>query len=84
MESNNKIKVKFDIPLDYVMGYLRYGHKEGIIELTKEELEELKKNPLDFVDKNDILSDLELVIDDYRAEDYGSPVEVNYEVIDGE
>lgn len=81
---NNKIAVKFDIPLDYVMGYLRYGHKEGTIELTKEELEELKKNPLDFVDKNDILSDLELVIDDYRAEDYGSPVKVNYEVIDGE
>lgn len=81
---NDKFAVKFDIPLDYVMGYLRYGHKEGIIELTKEELEELKKNPLDFVDKNDILSDLELVIDDYRAEDYGSPVEVNYEVIDGE
>lgn len=81
---NDKFMVKFDIPLDYVMGYLRYGHKEGIIKLTKEELEELKKNPLDFIDKNDILSDLELVIDDYRAEDYGSPVEVNYEVIDGE
>ena len=32
---NKKIKVKFNIPLDYVCGYIRYGHKEGILELTE-------------------------------------------------
>ena len=40
---NKKIKVKFNVPLDYVFGYLRYGHKEGILELTKEEFQRLKK-----------------------------------------
>ena len=81
MESNNKIKVKFDIPLDYVMGHLRYGHKESILELTEEEFEKLKKDPMDFIDEEDILSNLELIIDSYRIEDWGSPLEVNYEVI---
>ena len=81
MESNNKIKVKFNIPLDYVMGYLRYGHKEGILELTEEEFKRLKKDPMSFIDEEDILSNLELIIDSYRIEDWGSPLEVNYEVI---
>ncbi len=78
------MKVKFDIPLDYVMGHLRYGHKEGILELTGEEFERLKKDPMNFIDEEDILSNLELIIDDYRVDDYGPPVKVNYEVIDGE
>lgn len=81
MEFNNKIKVKFNIPLDYVMGYLRYGHKEGILEFTEEEFERLKKDPMNFIDEEDILSNLELIIDDYRIEDWGSPLEINYEVI---
>ena len=78
---NKKIKVKFNIPLDYVMGYLRYGHKEGILELTEEEFKRLKKDPMNFIDEEDILSNLELIVDDYRIEDWGSPLEVNYEVI---
>ena len=80
-ESNKKIKVKFNIPLDYIIGHLRYGHKEGILELTEEEFEKLKKDPINFIDEEDILSNLELIIDDYRIEDWGSPLEVNYEVI---
>lgn len=81
---NKKIKVKFNIPLDYIMGYLRYGHKEGILELTEEEFKRLKKDPMSFVDEEDILSNLELIVDDYRIEDWGSPLEVNYEVIKSE
>ena len=79
---NKKIKVKFNIPLDYVMGYLR--HKEGILELTEEEFKRLKKDPMNFIDEEDILSNLELIVDDYRIEDLGSPLEVNYEVIKSE
>ena len=75
------MKVKFNIPLDYVMGHLRYGHKEGILELTEEEFKRLKKDPMNFIDEEDILSNLELIVDDYRIEDWGSPLEVNYEVI---
>lgn len=78
------MKVKFNIPLDYVMGYLRYGHKEGILELTEEEFKRLEKDPMNFIDEEDILSNLELIIDDYRIEDWGSPLEVNYEVIKSE
>ena len=75
------MKIKFNIPLEYVMGYLRYGHKEGILELTEEEFERLKENPKDFIYEEDILSNLDLIIDDYRIEDWGDPVEINYEVI---
>lgn len=78
------MKVKFNIPLDYVMGYLRYGHKEGTIELTEDEFKRLEKNPMDFINEEDILSNLELIVDDYRIEDWGSPLEVNYEVIKSE
>ena len=34
-------KVKFNIPLEYVAGHLRYGHKEGTLELTEEEFKEV-------------------------------------------
>ena len=66
------------------MGHLRYGHKEGILELTEEEFKRLKKDPMNFIDEEDILSNLELIVDDYRIEDWGSPLEVNYEVIKSE
>lgn len=75
-------KVKFDIPLEYVIGYLRHGHKEGILELTEEEFKELQKDPLAFIYTQDILCDLDLIIDDYRVEDYGSPTDVHYKVIE--
>ena len=78
---NKIIKVKFNIPLDYVYGYIRYGHKEGILELTEEEFQRLEKDPINFLGQEDLLCDLDLVIDNYRIEDWGSPLEVNYEVI---
>lgn len=33
-------KIYIYAPLDYVAGYLRYGHKEGIVNLTNEEFEQ--------------------------------------------
>lgn len=78
---NKKIKVKFDVPLEYIFGYLRYGHKEGILELTEEEFQRLKKDSMKFLKEEDLLCDLDLVIDDYRIEDWGPPLEVNYEVV---
>lgn len=77
-----KKKVKFDIPLEYVMGYLRHGHKEGTLELTEEEFKELQEDPLNFIYNQDILCDLDLIIDDYRVEDYGSPIDIHYQVIE--
>lgn len=78
---NKKIKVKFNVPLEYVFGYLRYGHKEGILELTEEEFQRLKRDSMKFLDEEGILYDLDLIIDDYRIEDWGSPLKVNYEVV---
>lgn len=75
-------KVKFNIPLEYVMGYLRYGHKEGVLELTEEELGRLQENPKKFIYEEKILDKLDLIIDDYRVEDYGGIESINYEVID--
>ena len=79
---NKKIKVKFNVPLEYVFGYLRYGHKEGVVELTEEELQRLEKDSMKFLNEEDLLCDLDLIIDDYRIEDWGSPLEVKYEVVD--
>ena len=82
METNKYIKVKFNIPLEYITGHLRYAHKEGTVNLTEEEIEKLRENPMDFIYEEDILPQLEFVIDDYDIDDCGSPEEVNYEVID--
>ena len=81
METNKEIKVEFYIPLEYIYGYLRCGHKEGILYLTEEELKKLKEDPIKSVEEEEILHDLELVVDDYRIEDCGFPLEVKYEVI---
>lgn len=79
---NKKVKVKFDIPLEYVAGHLRYGHKEGILELTEEEFNRLKEDPEEFVYEEDILENLNLIIDDYSIDDCGGIESINYEVID--
>lgn len=75
-------KVKFDIPLEYVIGHLCYGHKEGVLELTEEEFKKLQEDPLAFIYTQDILYDLDLIIDDYEVDDYGGILKVNYEVVD--
>ena len=68
-----KFRVTQDV--DYVMGYLRYGHFEGIVEAdSEEELKEKLKDPY-------FHHDLELVVDDYRVEDYGDRGEYEWEEI---
>ena len=56
-------------PLDYVAGHLRYGHKEGTVNLTDEEFEQFKVNPKDFIYDNDV--ELDLFVDDWEVEDCG-------------
>ena len=69
-------KVQINALTDYVMGYLRYGHYEGLINLNDEEFKEFEKNPINFLSKNNF--DLNLVIDDYRIEDRGEICDVEY------
>ena len=56
------MKFKFKKELDYVVGHLRYGHIEGIVEADN--LEEAKKK-LEEYEKEDLLCDFgKVVIDD--------------------
>lgn len=62
-------KIYIYAPLDYVAGHLRYGHREGIVNLTDEEFEQFKVNPKDFIYDNDV--ELDLFVDDWEIDDCG-------------
>lgn len=53
--------------LDYVQGHLRYGHLEGQVELTDEELKKLREDP-NYAKELDLHTE----VDDYRIDDVGS------------
>jgi len=57
-------RYKVTIPVDYVMGHLRYGHLEGVIEADS--VEDIKN-----MDYDEIRDYLDLVVDDYEIDDYG-------------
>ena len=52
-------------PVDYVMGYLRYGHFEGEIEIPDDKI-----NDEEYI-ISAIRDEGELIIDDWHVEDYG-------------
>ena len=64
-------KILIDAPLEYVAGHLRYGHLEGVIEISDEEFEKFKENPIDFLYDNEYIDELDLLIDDWRVDDRG-------------
>lgn len=64
-------KILIDAPLEYVAGHLRYGHLEGVIEISDEEFEKFKESPIDFLYDNEYINELDLLIDDWRVEDRG-------------
>ena len=64
-------KILIDAPLEYVAGYLRYGHLEGVIEVPDEEFEKFKENPIDFLYDNEYIDELDLLIDDWEIDDRG-------------
>lgn len=61
--------------VDYVMGHLRYGHYEGTLELTEEEYEQFRANPVKFLNEYD--HDLDFILDDYEVDGIGSIEEVD-------
>lgn len=65
MEKMNK-KYFIMAPVDYIIGHLRYGHFEGVVELSDDELIKIKQNP-------NLLReyDLELLVDDWEIDGYG-------------
>ena len=74
---------KVCVPVDYIRGYLRYGHAEFSIEAesAEEAIKKLQKNKeiCEKMDAGEIPIDPyfeeidynELVVDDYSIEDYG-------------
>ena len=71
------MKILATIPLDYIMGHLRYGHFEGSFEIPDEDIEEFKASPSDYLQGHEeinLLDNLEILVDDYRIDDYGEPL----------
>lgn len=60
--------------VDYVVGHLRYGHYEGMLELTDEEYAEFKADPVKFLNQYD--HDLDFVLDDWEVDGMGNIEEV--------
>lgn len=58
------MKFRVTQDLDYITGHLRYGHKEGVVEVESEE--ELKE----LINTGDISDYMSVEVDDYEVEDY--------------
>lgn len=74
-------KVNINLGLDYLVGHLRYGHREGTIDIPDEELEEFKENPVRYLRDNDLDHELEFVIDDYDLDDWLYSDDVQYKIL---
>ena len=59
-------KYFISVPVDYVIGHLRYGHFEGVVELKDDEINNKEKL------KKLIRENCELLIDDWEIDSYGS------------
>lgn len=65
-------KIFVDANAEYVMGHLRYGHYEGVLELTDEEFEKFKEDPATFLNERDCRYDLEFLVDDWEIDEIGN------------
>ena len=76
-------KVFINVDYDYIDGHLRYGHREGAIEMTDEEYEAFisADNKAKYLKENDIVYDLKIVIDDYEVDGCGDICGVEWEVL---
>lgn len=68
-------KYKINAPVDYVMGHLRYGSYQGIIELDESRL-----NDNDYVYEM-IRSRCNFEVEDYRIEDIGPIIDIDLEEV---
>ena len=75
------MKIDINANLDYIAGYLRYGHLEGTIDIPEEDIEKFKENPKKYIEDNDYEVELELVVDDWIVNDRGEIDNVVYNII---
>lgn len=65
------MRILVEYPVDWIAGHLRYGHMEGVIDLSKEEYAEFQKDPAVYLKSHDeLIENLDLLVDDYRVDDY--------------
>ena len=77
--SMEKKKYRINVPVGWIMGHLRYGHFEGIVELTDKQLEEINSGG---VNRRDFCREyLDLVVDNYRVDDYGDIGDIELEEV---
>ena len=69
MQENKMAKVTVSANLDYISGYLRYGHLEGDLNIPDKDLELFKKDPVQYILDNDLQYDLQTVVDDYSIDE---------------
>ena len=70
-------KVTVSANLDYISGYLRYGHLEGDLNIPDKDLELFKKDPVQYILDNDLQYDLQTVVDDYSIDEKGDIIDVS-------
>ena len=77
------MKLFIEYPVDWIVGHLRYGHKEGEIELTEEEYAEFKKDPTAYLNSHkEFTENLDLLVDDYEVNDCSDDIyNVSYKEI---
>lgn len=66
-----KKRYTISVPVEYVMGHLRYGHLEMIVEADNAEEARAAFNPR-YAD---------LIVDDWEVEDYGDPMMEDMEIL---
>jgi hypothetical protein len=73
-------KININADTDYAMGFLRFGHYEGNVEIPDEDIEIFKADPISYIINNDLTTELDFLVDDYRIEDIGEINDVNYTI----
>ena len=68
-------KVFISHPVGYIVGHLRYGHKEGVIEMTEEEYQDFQDNPEEWLKRTDNDCMLDLIVDDWEVDSYDPDIE---------
>lgn len=74
------MRILVEYPVDWIAGHLRYGHREGIIKLSKEEYAEFQKDPTAYLNSHkELTENLDLLVDDYEVDCYSNDIyDVSY------
>lgn len=75
------MKIEICENLEYIAGHLRYGHREGIVNIPEEDFEEFKNDPINYLEENDLQYECPIIIDDYEIDDCGSPTDIEWKII---